>query len=216
MSLPLRYFCLQWSVCWHQTFAIFVFRSLCNHSHYIQRKDPYKSMCDFKANCNSCRRAVFCQSFIVNENHTEEYCCLIPTMLSMFIVVWSQSLLRSLKELDNLVLRSLSVSLRKLTFGTRFKYWVLLCEELEWMQPDQIDYEKRNNVTGEVYPAWMLIKKKRQISEDDCITIRFICHSNSCSPKLLLQVIFFCHCQWSQTKEKVKDLRAPARSVHVI
>lgn len=28
------------------------------------------------------------------------------------------------------------------------------------MQPDQIDYEKRNNVTGEVYPAWMLIKKK--------------------------------------------------------
>lgn len=59
-------------------------------------------------------------------------------------------------------------------------------------------------------------KKKRQISEDDCITIRFICHSNSCSPKLLLQVIFFCHCQWSQTKEKVKDLRAPARSVHVI
>lgn len=102
--------------------------------------------------------------------------------------------------------------LRKLTFGTRFKYWVLLCEELEWMQPDQIDYEKRNNVTGEVYPAWMLIKKKkRQISEDDCITIRFICHSNSCSPKLLLQVIFFCHCQWSQTKEKVKDLRAPAR-----
>lgn len=160
MSLPLRYFCLQWSVCWHQTFAIFVFRSLCNHSHYIQRKDPYKSMCDFKANCNSCRRAVFCQSFIVNENHTEEYCCLIPTMLSMFIVVWSQPLLRSLKELDNLVLRSLSVSLRKLTFGTRFKYWVLLCEELEWMQPDQIDYEKRNNVTGEVYPAWMLIKKK--------------------------------------------------------
>lgn len=54
--------------------------------------------------------------------------------------------------------------LRKLTFGTRFKYWVLLCEELEWMQPDQIDYEKRNNVTGEVYPAWMLIKKKKDKS----------------------------------------------------
>lgn len=30
------------------------------------------------------------------------------------------------------------------------------------MQPDQIDYEKRNNVTGEVYPAWMLIKKKKK------------------------------------------------------
>lgn len=28
------------------------------------------------------------------------------------------------------------------------------------MQPDKIDYEKRNNVTGEVYQAWMLIKKK--------------------------------------------------------
>ena len=29
------------------------------------------------------------------------------------------------------------------------------------MQPDQIDNEKRNNVTGEVYPAWMLIKKDK-------------------------------------------------------
>lgn len=33
------------------------------------------------------------------------------------------------------------------------------------MQPDQIDYEKRNNVTGEVYPAWMLIKKKDKSSK---------------------------------------------------
>ena len=149
-------------VCWHQTFAIFVFRSLCNHSHYIQRKDPYKSMCDFKANCNSCRRAVFCQSFIVNENHTEEllfdpnhalhvHSSLIPVSSP---IPWGTRQPRSQEPF---------CFLRKLTFGTRFKYWVLLCEELEWMQPDQIDYEKRNNVTGEVYPAWMLIKKKTNL-----------------------------------------------------
>ena len=150
----------------------------------------------------------------LSQFHTDEYCCLIPTMLSMFIVLWSQSFLRSLEEPENLVLRSLSVSL-----GQPFTFLVQILSFTvwrTWMNAAWSNWLWETEQRNRWSVSSLNFNKKRQISEDDCITIRFICHSNSCSPKLLLQVIFFCHCQWSQTKEKVKDLRAPARSVHVI
>ena len=59
----------------------FVFSSLCNHSHYFQRKGPYKRICDFKADW--CWRVVFCQSFTLF--------LFDQTILFVFIVVWSQS-----------------------------------------------------------------------------------------------------------------------------
>ena len=130
----------------------FVFSSLCNHSHYFQRKGPYKRICDFKADW--CWRVVFCQSFTLF--------LFDQTILFVFIVVWSQSFLRSFKEPDNFVVRGLSSFLRELaTFCTRPTIWALLCEESEWIQPDQIDHEKRDNVTDKVYPAWMLIKNEK-------------------------------------------------------
>ena len=139
----------------------------------------------------------------LSEFHTDKYCCLIPTMLSMFTVLWSQSFLRSLEEPENLVLRSLSVSL-----GQPFTFLVQILSFTvcrTWMNAAWSNWLWETEQRNRWSVSSLNFNKKRQISEDDCITIRFICHSNSCSPKF--QVIFLLSLSMISNKGKSKRFK---------